>query len=119
MKVYGCICLNTTEKILLVLGRRAGKWSFPKGHMKSEESAHRCALRELYEETGICIESDAKYMGEKRLPIGQYFIYELDEDPTLSVNDTAEVEDIGWFSLEEIKKLPCNRDVSSFIGLVC
>lgn len=118
MKVYGCICLNANEKILLVLGRRAGKWSFPKGHMKSEESAHRCALRELYEETGICIDSDTKYMGEKKLPIGQYFIYEMDHEPTLAVNDTAEVEDIGWFSIDEIKKMSCNRDVSSFIGLV-
>lgn len=86
--------------------------------MKSEESAHRCALRELYEETGICIDSDTKYMGEKKLPIGQYFIYEMDHEPTLAVNDTAEVEDIGWFSIDEIKKMSCNRDVSSFIGLV-
>lgn len=117
MKVYGCICLNG-EKILLVLGRRAGKWSFPKGHMKPSESAHQCALRELSEETGVCIDSETKYMGEKKLPIGQYFIYEMEQEPILSVNDTAEVEDIGWFSLNEIRQLPCNRDVSSFLGMV-
>jgi NADH pyrophosphatase NudC (nudix superfamily) len=42
----------------------------------------------------------------------------MEQEPILAVNDTAEVEDIGWFSLEEIKKMPCNRDVSSFLGMV-
>ncbi len=52
-KVYGTICISNEGRVLLVRGRLSGKWSFPKGHMEPFESGNECALRELFEETGI------------------------------------------------------------------
>ena len=55
-KVFGIICSTEEKKYLLVRGRRANKWSFPKGHMEGRETALECAHRELWEETGIRLE---------------------------------------------------------------
>ena len=42
------------EKEYLVLLQTNHCWSFPKGHMEKGESEQQTALRELYEETGLC-----------------------------------------------------------------
>ncbi len=100
-------------------GRQHNRWSFPKGHFKGNENAHQCALRELFEETGICLDETAPYIGRKKLPNAEYFIYEFENDIQTHVRDTCEVSDIGWFSLEDIQRLQVNRDVSCFSHILC
>lgn len=41
----------------LVLHYEAGHWDFPKGHLEGEETEEIAAKREVYEETGLTIES--------------------------------------------------------------
>jgi 8-oxo-dGTP pyrophosphatase MutT (NUDIX family) len=117
-KVFGCICIRKDNKILLVRGRQTGKWSFPKGHMKGNETSHQCALRELFEETGILMNTSEPCIGHKKLSIGEYFLYEFTMDVIPEVQDTCEVCDIGWFSLEDMNNLCVNRDVSTFTNLI-
>ena len=38
---------------LLLIRDRYGKWTIPKGHLKSGESEAQAAVREVFEETGI------------------------------------------------------------------
>lgn len=117
-QVRGCICISKDNRILLVKGRQHNLWSFPKGHFKGNETSHECALRELYEETGISLSTSSPYIGTKKLSIGEYFIYEMDEKTQTSIQDSFEVCDIGWFSLEEIHNLQVNRDVNCFSNLL-
>jgi 8-oxo-dGTP pyrophosphatase MutT (NUDIX family) len=86
--------------------------------MKGNETAHQCALRELFEETGIHMNTSEPYIGHKKLSIGEYFIYEFPMNVNHEVQDTCEICDIGWFSLEEMNTLHVNRDVSTFIKLL-
>lgn len=39
---------------ILLIQHRSGMWGFPKGGANPDEDGLQCALRELYEETGIC-----------------------------------------------------------------
>jgi ADP-ribose pyrophosphatase YjhB (NUDIX family) len=54
----GIIFNKEFTEILLIkgpLGKREGKWGFPKGHLKPSESYLKGAIREIREETGINI----------------------------------------------------------------
>ena len=86
--------------------------------MKGSETSHQCALRELFEETGIAMNTSLPYIGHKKLSIGEYFVYEMDMETEASVNDTCEVCELGWFSLGELNNLNSNRDVSTFFTLL-
>lgn len=112
-KVYGAICVSPQGRILLVRGRTTGIWSFPKGHLKQGEQAHECALRETREETGISLEPWA-FSGTKKLAAGEYYLYEIPEQP-LCPEDDAEVSCAGWFSLPELYRMEVNTDIRRFL----
>jgi 8-oxo-dGTP pyrophosphatase MutT (NUDIX family) len=113
-KVYGCICISSNDRILLVKGKLSGKWSIPKGHMEQCETDIQCALRELREETGI-IPADT-YSSYKKFSAGGYFIFYMNDEPTplSSCNYTEEIEEVGWFYVNELSTLNCNVDLSLF-----
>lgn len=113
IKVYGTILLSSENKILLVCGRRSGKWSFPKGHPNKNESHDSCARRETHEETGILI-SDT-FDEHLRLSTGKYFIHKLNGQPEGVPLDKNEVVDIGWWTIHQIQRLNVNIDVSYFL----
>lgn len=48
----GGVILNDHQQIVLVQSN-VGKWGFPKGHVKKDESILEAAYREIYEETGL------------------------------------------------------------------
>ena len=58
---YGIIPLRyndiSKEWDVLLVRHRGGHWSFPKGHANVGESYKETAIRELYEETGLTVES--------------------------------------------------------------
>jgi 8-oxo-dGTP pyrophosphatase MutT (NUDIX family) len=107
-KIYGTICVSPEDKILLVLGRLSYLWSLPKGHRKSQESSFQCALRELWEETGISVDqtnlnfSDLPY---KRLKVGRYYLLEFPEVIQPCPRDEKEIVSAKWFTPEEIYDL--------------
>lgn len=112
-KVYGCICITDTNKILLVKGRKSKLWSFPKGHRdRSDRSTLECALRELREETGLRLNQE--YIGVKKYRVAEYYIYAVPQEYRLFPMDTREVEEAQWFDFKEIKELDKNVDVSMF-----
>ena len=104
-KIYGTICVSPEDKILLVLGRTSMMWSLPKGHRKSQESSFQCALRELYEETGISIDQSQLNFSElpyKRLKIGRYYLLEFPEETYPRPRDEKEIVCAQWFTPNEI-----------------
>jgi len=112
-KVYGAVCISSTNKVLLVKGRKTGKWSFPKGHKHRKETYIECALRELLEETGITLQGNTSISSTK-LSVGEYYFFEVEEVP-LNPADTDEIVDARWMSLSEIRSSPCNVDVNNVL----
>jgi 8-oxo-dGTP pyrophosphatase MutT (NUDIX family) len=113
-KVFGSICITPQNKILLVKGRRSGKWSFPKGHKQYGETYLECARRETLEETGIDLSSYIP-VAIHRLSIGEYYFYEIEEQRPC-INDTREIVDVRWMSLSELRSSRCNVDISAFLS---
>lgn len=112
-KVYGCICISSSNKILLVKGRHSKKWSFPKGHReRSDASTLSCALRELWEETGLKLRQE--YIGVKKYRVAEYYIYSVPDEYRLFPMDNREIEEASWFDVDKIKELDKNVDVSMF-----
>jgi 8-oxo-dGTP pyrophosphatase MutT (NUDIX family) len=113
-KVYGSILITPDNTILLVRGRRSGKWSFPKGHKKCAETYLECALRETLEETGISMDKSTP-MAYHKLSVGEYFFFEVDSELEAKTQDSDEIIDARWVPLEEIADMPCNVDVNNFL----
>ena len=112
-KVYGCICVNSQNKILLVRGKRSNIWSFPKGHLKRGESQIACARRELLEETGLTFPSKEP-IGFYKFSAGSYFLFAIEDEPTPDPRDSWEIREARWVPIEEIQHLNVNVDISWF-----
>jgi 8-oxo-dGTP pyrophosphatase MutT (NUDIX family) len=115
----------------LLIGRRDLKdatrerllWSLPKGHIEAGETPEMAAIREVAEETGIQSEIsrelgiiDFWFMaGGKRIhkTVHHYLFREV--GGTLAPQ-VSEVDDVGWFPLEEIISLLAYPDEKKLIA---
>ena len=113
-KVFGVIAISKDNRVLLVKGRVANKWSFPKGHIQERETSFDCAHRECYEETGINYkELDCE--SHKKLSSGSYFIYKNMDEEVPIIQDCNEVSDVAWFSIPSMMNMRTKVDVSRFL----
>lgn len=118
-QVFGCILEfqdGLESRYLCVKGRKSGKWSFPKGHPHSNEEPYDCALRELMEETGII--PPRFPLRIHQLATGLYYHYRVPEELDGFTEDTTEVEDLQWLTATELRRMPVNVDVSTFLKRV-
>jgi 8-oxo-dGTP pyrophosphatase MutT (NUDIX family) len=103
-------------KILVVKGLSSGIWSLPKGRMMPEETEEKCAIREVYEETGIVINTLEDF---PKCKIGKNTYYKYvcyDEEFTeFNIQDKNEVECVEWKTMEELRELNCNKDLRSLL----
>jgi 8-oxo-dGTP pyrophosphatase MutT (NUDIX family) len=119
--VYGVICVTRDKKYLLVKGRQSNKWSFPKGHRNRGELAIDCAIRELYEETGISLckpleyPKSAIFSRNKDGSGPEYFYFDVSKELDTHINDVREISDIGWFSLDDMACMNGNIDITRFV----
>jgi 8-oxo-dGTP pyrophosphatase MutT (NUDIX family) len=111
---YGAIirCLPT-GRILMVLGRAAGKWSLPKGHANTNESPFDCIVREIWEETGYrCTDIPIR---SHRMKFGVYYEFHVNAEFRTDPQDTTEIAEARWFKPDEAVPLPMNSDTGAFI----
>ena len=83
----------------LIIKDRHDCYSFPKGHMKKDETDRECAVREIYEEVGLKVDPD---------PYFQYVIsYDLNNNTKKSVSYfMADIEDkIPFINDGEVKEI--------------
>ena len=99
---------------MLVKGRKSGKWSFPKGHKNRSETYIDCAKRETLEETGIDL-ADCTPVQCERMSVGEYYFFTLPSEVLPAPTDTREIIEAGWFSVDEMNRMPCNVDVNFFL----
>ena len=116
MKVYGAICINEKGEVLLVHGRKSGKWSLPKGHKKYNETALECSGRELKEETNIV--APEKYVSFHKLYAASYYVFAFEDTPKTKINDHSEIDEIKWFPLTNLPEENANVDVSIFRSIM-
>ena len=57
IKSCGVLLFRKEPKRSFLLMRHADRWDFPKGHVDPGETEIECALRELWEETGVKAEA--------------------------------------------------------------
>lgn len=112
---------NMKGDVLMVLGREARKWGFPKGSREKGESYIQAAIREGHEETGLvcAIDEDAQMY---RIGSTIYFDVHLSDDTLgeIMIRDTKEIMDYKWVSAYELVRgsMPdktINYDVREFI----
>lgn len=99
----------------ILLGKRSKKpfinrWAVPGGgYEKNKDSNYReCAIRELEEETSICIENvDSIYIGEWKLvvPFFSWHTYFYQTDQEFKNLKLDELYELKWIPFNEINKL--------------
>lgn len=60
---YGAVvfCRRDGELYFVLVQESDGHWSFPKGHIEKGEDGVECALREIWEETGVHVTLDTGF----------------------------------------------------------
>jgi 8-oxo-dGTP diphosphatase len=111
------ICRDDAGRVLLVREIDSDKWSTPGGVIEPGESPEDAVCRELHEETGVEIrveklltavggpEFQKTYSNGDRLSFVS-LIYEVTIVGGHLVADGEETSDVGWFTSEELDKLP-------------
>ena len=127
----GGLVIDGTGTKGLLIGRRDLKdvsrerllWSLPKGHIELGETPEQAAIREVAEETGIHSEIarelgviDFWFMaGGKRIHKTVHHFLFREVGGTLAPQ-ISEVDDVGWFPLEEIIGLLAYPDEKKLIA---
>lgn len=95
-----------TGKILLVQSR-GQMWGPPKGTLQDEETVDECAIREVFEETGILL-SQSQFLSKTLVKNkAMYYtteIKEFDISPQNHIKDN-DANGIGWFNVECLEQL--------------
>jgi 8-oxo-dGTP diphosphatase len=87
--------------------RLAGKWEFPGGKLRDEETPQECIRREIREELGLTV-TRASEIGEltHRYPDIAIALIFLECDVPPGADPTPhEGQDVGWFALDEPQAL--------------
>ncbi len=111
-QVYGSIFISQANRVLVVRGRRTGKWSFPKGHPKEGETGYDCARRETREETGL--ELPRFFERILNLSTGSYYVVRSPELPC-HIRDSNEIMDTAWLSPKQLQTSSVNIDINTFL----
>lgn len=116
--VTGAIILDESyERCLLVKGWKAGaSWSFPRGKKAKDEEDHKCAIREVFEETGFDVSKLLSVDDNIEVIIGQqrvrlYIIGGVKEDTAFAPQTKKEISEIAWHRVDELQ--PTNNEANS------
>jgi 8-oxo-dGTP diphosphatase len=108
----GVLLFNPEKKLLL--GKRInshgdGMWAPPGGHLEFGESFEECAIRELFEETNITIETprfvsltNDIFHSENKHYISIFMGKNLASHPTIINNEPHKIAAWDWFPLNAL-----------------
>ena len=113
-------CKPSPDKIqlLVVKGKTNGIYSFPKGRQNLNELDEVCASRELYEETGLYMDSTLlSQMNKCKIGKNTYFITDVDakDYQFFKIRDRREIGEVGWKTIDELRLLRCNKDIRNIL----
>ena len=119
--VRGAILLNERmDEVVLVKGWKKGaNWSFPRGKINKEESDLHCAIREVYEETGLDLKtaglvadgentkSIEVVMREQQMKL--FVFRNVPMDFPFEPQTRKEISKIQWYKLSELPTVKKNK----------
>jgi len=117
--VGGVVLCN--HKVLLVKrasGERKGDWALPGGMVEQNETIHSAVQREVLEETGAKAKVEGLIAVLNRVLNDEnntYFIFKMRVDDESTQADGSEVSDARFFTLDELKDLPCLQSLTWLI----
>lgn len=108
-----------TKKFLFINHKKLKKWLQPGGHLENDELPDEAAIREVFEETGLKVRLIGTRKPRETDQVCPYgiqinkiedgihehmdFIYlATPENEVILRPDYNEINDIGWFSIQEI-----------------
>lgn len=105
---------NGRSELACVYRSARGDWTFPKGKLDEGETFEECALREVFEETGLVCDvvrfiGTTSYVHRKGRPkIVAYYLMEV-VGGAFQPND--EVDELRWVPIEHVReRLTWDRD---------
>jgi ADP-ribose pyrophosphatase YjhB (NUDIX family) len=123
----GAIIVEGQRVVLVKRGHAplAGEWSIPGGALELGETVREAAAREACEETGLTVVPeqllgvyDRVLRDESGRVLYHYLLVDFLCRPTGGVLCAAgDADEAGWFTLEEIKKLPLPQDTAEVIRM--
>jgi 8-oxo-dGTP diphosphatase len=109
VKAAGGVVRRDDGAIAVVHRPRYDDWSFPKGKLDPGEGWEECALREVWEETGLRCElldelTPTFYNDRKgRSKAVRYWLMQVSDEDEFDAND--EVDELRWISPAEAAEL--------------
>jgi 8-oxo-dGTP pyrophosphatase MutT (NUDIX family) len=108
--------IQKNGKYLLVRDKRDTGWSFPGGGVDYGENLQQALVREIAEEINIpesAISSDFKIIdtniGQEKDGIPRCNLHFIVTISNNLAQETSEIEEFGWFTLNEFKNLPIEQ----------
>jgi NAD+ diphosphatase len=118
--IHPCAIVLVKRANELLLTRKAewapGRYSLVAGFLDLGESLEECAIREVYEETGIKV-TNVRYVGSQNWPFPAQLMAGFVADYAggeISV-DHKELEDARWFHINALPALPPSRSIARWI----
>jgi 8-oxo-dGTP pyrophosphatase MutT (NUDIX family) len=108
-----CVVRDDVGRVLLIQRSDNGQWSLPAGGMELGESIAACAVRELFEETGVratAITPFAIHSGPEYASVNMYgdhnqvfaTVFRVDEWTGPVLRQTDETLDAQFFALDDL-----------------
>jgi len=133
------IVFNANNEILMLKHNKLQVWLPPGGHVEENDLPDSAVLREIFEETGIkaviiSLKQGLSLSGEGCKELERPFVVLLEDIEgnglhnhidmvyiCLATNDelklqTSEINDIGWFSYEQFRKLKTFENVTQTVS---
>lgn len=118
--VSPCAIMAVKKGRELLLARnsrfKAGRYSVLAGFVESGESAEEAVHREVFEETGIHVKN-VQYMGSQAWPFPSQLMlgFICDYDSGEIVLDPHELEEGGWFDIDNLPDMPPSMSISYYL----
>lgn len=105
----GVLMYNSFRSSILLVQSRGQRWGFPKGSLEPVESTLACAVRELYEETGVKIDESVLTHPVQVQNHATYYFYDAHDEPGHLPDNASTIDNdvtgLAWLNVNCLRHL--------------